>query len=71
VLALQRFPELKANTEEFNAILAHNNLVGNTTFSDDEKLVIYSGDKKVSAIQLELINGSYQFQIQVARTEGE
>jgi hypothetical protein len=71
VLALQRFPELQANTEEFNAILAHNNLAGNTTFSDDEKLVIYRDHKKLSAIQLELINSSYQFQIQVARTEGE
>lgn len=70
-LAVQRFPELQANTEEFKAILAHNNLLGASTFSDDEKLLIYREHKKLMAIQLVPVDDSYQFQILVAKTEGK
>ena len=70
-LARQRFPELQANTEEFEAILAHNNLSGFSTFSDDQKLLIYREHKKLAAIQFELADSGYRFQLQVAKTEGE
>jgi len=69
-LAQQRFPELQANLEEFNAILAHNGLAGVSTFTDDQKLLIYRQHKKLAAIQLELAGDSYRFQMQVAKTEG-
>ncbi|MCI0394616.1 MAG: Hint domain-containing protein [Chloroflexi bacterium] len=69
--ARQRFPELQANTEEFNAILAHNNLAGLTTFSDEQKLLIYREHKKLAAIQFQLAGSGYRFQIQVAKTEGQ
>ena len=70
-LARQRFPELQANTEEFNAILARKDLAGVSTFTDDQKLLIYREHKKLAAIPFELAGSSYRFQIQVAKTEGE
>ena len=63
-LALQRFPELQANQEEFQAILNHNGLSGSTTFTDDQKLTIYREHKKLNAIYFELAGDRYQFQIQ-------
>jgi hypothetical protein len=66
-LALQRFSELQANPEEFNTILAHNNLAGLATFTDAQKLLIYREHKRLAAIQLELSGEGYQFQLQVAQ----
>jgi hypothetical protein len=63
-LVVQRFPELQANQEEFQAILSHNGLSGLTTFSDDQKLLIYREHKKLNAIYFELVGDKYQFQIQ-------
>lgn len=64
VLAGQRFPELQANQEEFQAILNRNGLGGPTTFTDEQKLLIYREHKKLSAIHFELVGDKYQFQIQ-------
>lgn len=64
VLAQQRFAELQANPEEFQAILNRNGLLGRTTFSDEEKLLIYREHKKLDAIFFEVSGDSYQFQIQ-------
>ncbi len=70
-LALERFPDLQANTEEFRAILDHNDLNGMASFNDEQKLLIYRQHKKLTAIHFELSGDKYQFQIQVAKTEGE
>ncbi len=64
VLALQKFPELQADQEEFKAILAHNGLSGSTTFTDEQKLLIYKEHKKLNAIHFQLAGEKYQFQIQ-------
>jgi hypothetical protein len=64
VLAQQRFPELQANQEEFQTILNHNGLGGQSTFTDEQKLLIYRGHKKLAAIFFELVGDKYQFQIQ-------
>lgn len=64
VLAQQRFAELQANPQEFQAILNRNGLLGRTTFSDEEKLLIYREHKKLDAIFFEVSGDSYQFQIQ-------
>src|SRR5215216_3193082 len=64
VLAAQRFPEVQANTEEFQAILAHNELSGLNTFTDEQKLLIYREHKKLNAIFFELAGDKYRFQIQ-------
>lgn len=69
-LALERFPELQANQEEFQAILSHTGLSGNTTFTDDQKLLIYREHKKLNAIFFEVVGEAYQFQIQTG-TEGQ
>ena len=53
-LALERFPELQANQEEFQTILAHSGMSGLVTFSDEQKLVIYREHKKLAAIHFEL-----------------
>jgi hypothetical protein len=70
-LARQRFPEIQANTEAYNAILAHNHLTGVSIFSDEQKLLIYRDYKKLNAIHFELTKDGYQFQIMVAKTEGK
>lgn len=68
--ALQHFPELQANVGEFQTILKHNGLDGLTTFTDDQKLLIYRDHKKLNAIYFELVGDVYQFQIQTG-TEGQ
>jgi hypothetical protein len=70
-LARERFPELQANTEEFNAILAHTGLAEVTNFTDDQKLLIYREHKKLAALQFEKVDSNYQFQLLLAKTEGE
>jgi Hint domain len=69
-LARQRFPELQANQEEFQTILTHNGLSGTTSFTDDQKLLIYREHKKLNAIYFELVSDKYQFQIQTG-SEGQ
>jgi Hint domain len=69
-LVIQRFPEIQANQEEFQAILNHNGLAGATTFTDEQKLLIYREHKKLNAITFEADGDKYQFQIQTG-AEGQ
>jgi hypothetical protein len=69
-LARQRFPQIQADTQVFQAILAHNNLTGLTTFTDEQKMLIYRQYKELAAIQLELSGAGYQFHLQVAKAKG-
>jgi hypothetical protein len=64
VLAQQRFPELQANPQEFQAILNHNGLGGQTNFNDEQKLLIYREHKRLAAVFFELAGDTYRFQIQ-------
>ena len=66
-LAKQRFSEVQANAEEFNAILDHNHLSGVTSFSDEQMLQIYQEHKKLAAIQFTLDQAGYRFQLTVGR----
>jgi hypothetical protein len=70
VLAQQRFAELQANQEEFQAILTRNGLVGMTAFTEDQKLLIYREHKKLGAIFFDVAGDRYQFQIQTG-AEGQ
>lgn len=63
-LAVQRFAEIQADPDVFQAILAHNGLSGTTTFTDEQKLVIYKEFKRLNAIYFQLAGDKYQFQIQ-------
>jgi hypothetical protein len=65
-LAIERFPEIQANAEEFKAILDHIGLSGTTEFIDEQKLLIYQEHKKLAAILFELVGDKYQFQIQTS-----
>ena len=67
MLALERFPEIQADQDEFQAILSHLDLNGTTTFTDEEKLTIYRDYKKLNAIQIELVDDAFQFQIQTGQ----
>ncbi|MDO8689034.1 MAG: Hint domain-containing protein [Dehalococcoidia bacterium] len=70
-LALQRFPELQANQEEFQAILDHNGLSGLTAFTGEQKLLIYRAHKKLGAILVEPSGDTYQFQLQIEVSKGQ
>lgn len=63
VLAVQRFPELQSNQEEFQAILNHTGLDG-ASFTDDQKLLVYREHKRLNAVYFELLGDQYKFQIQ-------
>ncbi len=65
-LAVQRFADLQANTEEFQAILAHNGMQGATSFTDEQKLQIYRDHKKLAAIVFDAAGDQYQFQLQTS-----
>jgi hypothetical protein len=67
-LAVQRFPEIQSNAEEFQSILNHNGMAGQTNFTDGQKLLIYREHKKLAAIFFEVVGDEYQFQI---RTIGQ
>lgn len=69
--ARQRFPELQANAEEFQAILNHTGLSGLTTFTDEQKLLIYREHKKLAAVQFELAGDQYRFQMQIEENPGQ
>lgn len=62
-LAAQRFPEVQANTEEFQAILSHLGLTGLTSFTDAQKLQVYREYKRLNALHLQLAGDAYRFQV--------
>ncbi len=65
------FPAIQANQEEFQAILAHNNLAGVTSFSSDQELLVYREHKKLQAVHFTLVGSQYQFQLQTQDTKGQ
>jgi len=65
-LARQHLPELQASPEEFQAILKHNNLTRLSTFSDEQRLLIYREHKKLGAIHMEPAGDNYRFQLQIS-----
>jgi len=69
-LAEQRFPLIQANSEEFQAILTHNNLAA-SAFSPDQKLVVYQAHKKLAAIHFTLRGDKYQFQLTTKDPNGK
>ncbi|MGE5249379.1 MAG: Hint domain-containing protein [Bacteroidota bacterium] len=65
-LALARFPQIQADSEEFQAILEHNGLTGLSTFTDDQKIRIYQDYKKLNALYFEVAGDRYRFQFRVS-----
>ncbi len=62
---LWAFPVIQKNTEEFLAILNHNNLKNRTSFSLQQKLLVYREHKKLNAISLEPSGEAYKFQLSI------
>jgi hypothetical protein len=61
-LALQRFPELRADPKTFATILAHLGLADGPNFTDQQKLTVYREWKQLNATILDPIgNGNYRF----------
>jgi Hint domain-containing protein len=61
-LAIQRFDEVKADVEAFEAVLEQLGLNAGADFTDAQKLAIYRGWKVLNAIALESIGGDrYRF----------
>lgn len=70
-LARERFPEIQANPEEFQAILDRLGWEGMTVFMDEEKLSIYRQHKRLAAILFERAGAVYGFQMRVGAEELE
>ncbi len=70
-LAVQRFPQIQGNPEEFQAILGHLGLGGGTAFTDQQKLAIYREHKRLAALLFTLAGSSYEFQFQVKESSGQ
>ena len=69
-LARQRFPELQADPEEFQAILKHTGLGGLAAFTDEQKLLIYREHKKLAVLHLEPSgDNTYSFQLQIKESD--
>jgi len=61
-LALQRFPDLRADQTTFATILAHLGLADGPDFTDQQKLTIYRAWKQLNATILDPIgNATYRF----------
>ena len=63
-LAIQAFPQIRANQEEFSAILEHLNMTGQNGFSDADKLAIYREHKRLAAVHFVQAGAVYQFQLE-------
>ncbi len=69
VLALERFPEIAADAEEFPVLLRRLGLADQSLFTPVEQLAIYREHKKLAAIFTEATAEGYHFQMRV--TDGQ
>lgn len=68
-LAVERFSEIQADSEEFHSILARLGLTGQAVFSADDKLAIYREHKRLAAILLEPEGASFRFSMRAIEEE--
>ncbi len=64
-LAIERFPELRGNKEEFTAIIGHLGFTGKTNFTDEEKLAIYRDHKRLKSFTFEPTGSVFAFRLQL------
>jgi len=70
--AAAQFPTIQANTELFNAILAHLGIAQKPQYTDEEKLLIYRQYKLLNyGVQLTQSGGGYTFSIRVGSNQGK
>ncbi len=66
-----QFPTIRANADEFAAILKALNLPDKETYTAEEKLLIYRQHKKLTlAVQFAPLNNEYHFVIRVGEGQG-
>ncbi len=70
-LAQQRFPQIQANAEEYQAILGYLGLSGASTFTAEQKLDIYRQHKRLAAVLFTLSGDGFQFQFQIKESSGQ
>ena len=69
--AIAQFPAIQADTDEFNAILKYLSLDHKTSYSDDEKLLIYRQHKKLTyGAQIAPSGNVYSFSLRVGEGQG-
>jgi len=70
--ARQQFAAIRANADEFAAILAHLGLPDKSDYTDEEKLLIYREHKKlVRAVEMSATGNTYHFVLLVGEDQGE
>jgi hypothetical protein len=70
--ALEQFPVIKADTDEFPAILNYLGMSNKSDFTDEEKLLIYRQHKKLTlGVQMTPSGDIYQFTLRVREGNGE
>ena len=67
--ALEQFPDIQKNSEEFQAILRHTDLESITDFSAKRKLLIYREHKKLNAMSLEPSGEAYKFRLSISESD--
>jgi hypothetical protein len=70
--ALELFPAIQANSDEFTAILNRLGLGAKANYNGEEKLLIYREHKKLtSGVQLTTAGGIYNFSLRTGENQGE
>jgi hypothetical protein len=68
-LAIERFPEIQADAQEFAAILDYLGLTAGGAFSVEEQLQIYREHKRLAAIILTPAGADYEFSLRTIQGE--
>ena len=70
--ALEQFPIIRADEDEFSAILEYLSLSSKDVYTNEEKLLIYRQHKKLTlGVQMTASEDVYQFTLRVREGEGE
>jgi len=70
--AMEQFQVIRANQEEFSAILDRLGLPRKSVYTDDEKLAVYRQHKELMyAVQVNLSGSVYQFNLRIGQEEGQ
>jgi len=72
--AIEQFPQIRANSSEFTAILAYLSMDNNADYTDEEKLLVFRQHNLLShAIEMTLIGskGDRSFVLRVGQGQGE
>ncbi|MFH1031425.1 MAG: Hint domain-containing protein [Chloroflexota bacterium] len=70
--AIEQFPIIKANTDEFNAILEYRHIPVKDDYAVEEKILIYREHKMLTrAIEMTRTDSTYRFVLRIGENQGE